>query len=78
MSQKIKEKPEQNEVSDECNHFWQIEAANGPKSQGVCKHCGKSKEFLNAFPDFNPMKRKSSPLELPELPEVEVDEDSKS
>ena len=78
MRQKIEEKTEHQETGDQCNHFWEIEAANGPKSQGVCKHCGKTKEFLNAFPDFNPLKRKSNPLDLPELPEVEMDEDSKS
>ena len=78
MNQKIKEKNERNETKDECNHFWEIETANGPKSQGVCKRCGESKEFFNAFPDFNPLKRKNSPLELPELPEVEVNKDSKS
>jgi hypothetical protein len=57
-----------------------IEVANGPKSRGECKYCGAVKEFYNAFPDFNPMKRGShnNPLTFPELPEVEVDEDSQS
>jgi hypothetical protein len=61
-----------------CHHFWVIEVANGPRSVGKCKVCGKTKEFFNAFPDFNPMRRKGSPLDLPKLPEVEMDKDSES
>ena len=31
----------------ECNHFWEIAIAEGPTSLGVCKYCGKTKDFQN-------------------------------
>jgi hypothetical protein len=78
MKQKIKERAEEKQPENGCHHYWVIEVANGPKSRGVCKYCGETKEFLNAFPDFNPLRRNSNPMALPELPDVEVDEESKS
>ena len=32
-----------------CVHHWQIESPNGPKSEGVCKHCGAKKFFSNVL-----------------------------
>jgi hypothetical protein len=61
-----------------CRHYWVIEVANGPVSRGQCKFCGERKEFFNAFPEFNPLKKNTNPIRLPELPAVEVDEDSES
>ena len=29
-------------------HWWIIESPNGSTSQGVCKHCGAEKEFVNS------------------------------
>jgi hypothetical protein len=78
MRDKVKDSVKEKDNGEECHHFWKIEVANGPKSIGVCKYCGEYREFLNAFPDFNPMRRNSNPLELPEMPDVEVDEESKS
>lgn len=83
MKQKIKERKgeevvEENASENECPHFWDIEAANGPSSKGVCRLCGETKEFFNALPDFNPLKRKHNPLDLPKMPDVKVDKDSKS
>ena len=78
MNQKVKEKPKKHEAAEECHHHWVIEVANGPKSRGVCKYCGETREFFNAFPEFNPLRRNSNPLKLPEMPEVEIDDDSKS
>ena len=78
MKNKVKEKTGENDSRDECNHYWIIEVANGPSSQGSCKYCGETKEFLNAFPDFNPMRKGGNPLKLPKIPDVEVDEKSKS
>lgn len=75
---KVKETTKDYLPKDQCHHYWIIEIANGPKSQGICRYCGESREFLNAVPDFNTMKRNTNPLNLPEMPEVEVDEDSKS
>ena len=31
-----------------CTHHWVIESANGPRSTGHCKLCGKSKDFSNS------------------------------
>jgi hypothetical protein len=78
MRNRVKERIPAKPAEDSCHHFWMIEVANGPQSRGQCKYCGVTKEFYNAFPDFNPMKRGGNPLTLPVLPDVEVDEDSQS
>ncbi len=78
MKQRVKERAEEKPVEDQCHHYWVIEVANGPKSRGQCKYCGTTREFLNSFPTFNPLKKNTNPLNLPKLPDVEVDEDSKS
>jgi hypothetical protein len=56
-----------------CAHFWMIEAPNGPESKGICKHCGVTKEFFNAFPEFNPFKQKKINLDILE-PETELED----
>lgn len=65
---------------EQCHHYWVIEVANGPASRGTCKHCGAAKEFLNAFPEYNPLKKSAAanPLTLPKMPEVEVADADKS
>jgi hypothetical protein len=78
MRQRVKERIEEKPEIEQCHHFWVIEVANGPKSPGKCKNCGEVREFFNAFPAFNPMKRKSNPLDLPRLPEIEMDKESES
>ena len=78
MSHKVKEKSRDYIAEDQCRHYWIIEIANGPKSRGVCKYCGESRNFLNSIPDFNVPKRRTHPLDLPEISEVELDEGSKS
>jgi hypothetical protein len=75
---KIKEEAMGNVAKDQCHHYWVIEIANGPKSRGVCQYCGETRNFLNSIPASNPMKRHKNPLDLPEMPEVEIDGDSKS
>ncbi len=65
-------------AEDGCHHYWVIEVANGPTSQGVCKYCGEAKDFLNAFPGINQLKGKGNPLKLPKLPNVKVDKESRS
>jgi hypothetical protein len=74
MRNRVKERVVAKPAENECHHFWVIEVANGPKSRGECKYCGAVKEFYNAFPDFNPMRRSANPLTFPKLPDVEVDE----
>lgn len=80
MKQRIKEKDTTGEDTDkeQCQHYWVIEVANGPSSIGTCKYCGENKEFLNAFPAFNPVKKQDNPLNLPKLPKVKVEKESKS
>ena len=78
INERVKEKVQDNLAKDQCHHYWVIEVANGPKSQGVCRYCGERRDFLNAIPDVNPMKRNTHPLDLPEMPEVELDENSQS
>ena len=34
--------------SANCVHHWIIESPNGRESRGSCKHCGKTKEFVNS------------------------------
>lgn len=75
---KVNEENRDNVAHDQCRHYWVIEVANGPKSRGVCQYCGESRDFLNSMPDFTVPKRKTNPLDLPEMPEVELDDDSKS
>jgi hypothetical protein len=78
MRHKAKEKTGDCVAEDQCRHYWIIEIANGPKSRGVCKYCGESRDFLNSMPDFTVPKRRANPLDLPEISEVELDEESKS
>ena len=79
MKDRVRVKTEEKEQTrPECGHFWIIEVANGPTSVGECKYCGEKRAFYNAFPDYNPLRRGHNPMTLPELPEVKVEEDSKS
>jgi len=32
-----------------CPHYWVVQHAEGPVSQGVCQICGVVKEFKNSF-----------------------------
>jgi hypothetical protein len=78
MGGKVKEKVKAQPQKEPCRHYWVIEVANGPASQGQCKYCGVKKEFFNAFPEYNPLKKNANPLSLPELSDVKVEEDSQS
>jgi hypothetical protein len=78
MRGKVKEKASVQTQKEPCRHFWVIEVANGPVSRGQCKYCGAGKEFFNAYPEFNPLKKGNNPFNLPRMPEVEVKDDSKS
>ena len=78
MRNKVKEKTREYVVQEQCHHYWLIEEAKGPKSRGVCRYCGEAREFFNVIPDFNVPKRRTNPLDLPEMPDVEMDKDSES
>ena len=75
---KVKEIIEEKAEKPECHHFWVIEVANGPSSFGTCKYCGEKKEFLNAFPTLNPLKKNGNPFKLPKLPDIQIAKDSES
>ena len=32
-----------------CEHYWIIDAANGPTSIGTCRKCGEQREFSNSI-----------------------------
>jgi hypothetical protein len=78
MKQKVKEALNEHPSAGGCNHYWEIEVANGPTSVGKCKYCGEVREFFNAFPDLNPLRKNKAVLHLPRLSNVEVDEESNS
>ncbi len=78
MKQKVKEKIEEKPAEEQCHHYWEIEIANGPKSRGICQYCGEARVFFNSISAFNELKRDTHPLDLPRMPDVELDEDSKS
>ena len=75
---KVKERIQDYADIDQCHHHWIIEAANGPKSKGMCKYCGEVRYFLNTMPNLDIPKRKSNPLDLPEVAKVKLNKESKS
>ena len=36
-----------------CAHYWVIESANGPVSQGACLECGEVRGFKNFIESWN-------------------------
>jgi hypothetical protein len=80
MRKSVKEKELVKEVAPKiegkCHHFWVIDVANGPSSLGKCRVCGEKREFLNAFPTFNPLRKNANPLALPRIPKVEMDKET--
>ena len=40
-----------------CAHYWVIEPANGPLSQGICQFCLEVKEFKNFVDSYDPDNR---------------------
>ena len=39
--------PTQAEEDAQCRHYWVIQPATGPLSQGICQTCGETKDFKN-------------------------------
>lgn len=35
------------EMAPVCQHHWQIQAADGPTSPGICQLCGEIRDFKN-------------------------------
>ena len=75
---KVQTLPQPPSQKEQCHHYWFIDVANGPTSGGTCKNCGARKEFLNAFPEYNPLRKPANPLALPKIQEVAVDEGDKA
>lgn len=67
----------QSEAKETCHHFWVIDSASGPTSKGRCKRCGATKDFFNSFPEA-PVPSHGDVLDLPEMPELELDDRSNS
>ena len=48
MAQKVPVADPINENEEtSCKHYWVIQAATGPVSQGVCQTCGEARDFKN-------------------------------
>ena len=76
MRPRAKGVAEEKREADQCLHFWVIEIANGPKSHGECKYCGKIRDFYNSITDLTDSKRKTNPLNLPKMSRVKLDKGS--
>jgi hypothetical protein len=57
-----------------CQHFWLIDPALGPTSQGACKYCGQKKIFLNIVEDNQPKENLSRFFGKEEIAERETEE----
>ena len=66
MRSKLKEVLREPEVKEECQHYWIIEEAKGPTSQGVCKFCDTKREFHNSW-DSTYVGRDTAVFDLPNL-----------
>ena len=75
MRHKVKDIGEEGLVAKgECHHYWLIENAEGPTSNGVCKFCGAEKEFSNSLQDFVMVKRPARVLELAGTKDSELED----
>ena len=57
-----------------CQHYWLIEPALGPTSNGVCKYCGQKKVFLNIVDDSQPKESLSRFFDREDSEEEEQEE----
>ena len=39
--------PAQVEYDPQCRHYWLIQPATGPESQGICQSCSEIRDFKN-------------------------------
>ena len=61
-----------------CRHYWNIEAATGPISRGICKICGEEREFLNSWSSSSYMGKDAQVLNLPNMLEDEKEDEEVS
>jgi hypothetical protein len=48
MTQQVAITPTIEEQAEpKCRHYWVIQPADGPVSQGKCQNCGETREFKN-------------------------------
>ena len=75
MANKLEGTPRKRRHSKgECKHYWIIESPSGPKSRGVCKYCGATKEFDNYWPYSTWDRESSSVLELPGIRSIKPEQ----
>ena len=41
--------PEEGSRFPGCRHHWEIQAATGPTSLGICRNCGETRDFKNCL-----------------------------
>jgi len=61
-----------------CRHYWDIEAASGPISRGICKICGEKKEFQNSWIASSYMGKDARVFDLPNMLEEEKEDEEGS
>jgi hypothetical protein len=49
MPEPRREVAEFEDMNPDCEHFWNINAPNGPISEGTCKYCKQTREFQNSI-----------------------------
>ena len=69
---KVVEKPVRKDI---CHHFWLIDPALGPTSEGVCKYCGQKKTFLNIVEENQPKENLSRFFGKDEVDDSEKEEE---
>jgi len=75
MRNRSEVKEKKSAVATPCRHYWNIEAADGPTSRGVCKVCGEEREFLNSWSDANYKGKDPRVFDLPNMLEDEEEEE---
>ena len=58
--------PEESRLGN-CCHHWEIQAATGPTSPGICRNCGETREFKNYVEGSSWGEEKTSGQEKPSL-----------
>lgn len=51
MTERLSIKPRRAGCAEGVSHHWIIDPPHGRISKGICKCCGKSRRFFNAFED---------------------------
>ena len=49
MAKILERSPQKQVNSESCHHYWLIETPSGPTCRGICKLCGKERDFASTF-----------------------------